>query len=84
MMLLEDAPIGTIDSFFTRLIKPHLASLGELMDAEIVTDAERGTLEMDTIDAFWSLHPTRIVSHTSTLNYCKPTKPKEYSNPEIV
>ena len=55
MMLLEDAPIGTIDSFFTRLIRPHLASLGELMDAEIVTDAQRGTLEMDTIDAFWSL-----------------------------
>ena len=55
MMLLEDAPIGTIDSFFTRLIRPHLASLGELMDVEIVTDAQRGTLEMDTIDAFWSL-----------------------------
>ena len=55
MMLLEDAPIGTIDSFFTRLIKPHLASLGELMDAEIVTDAERGALERETIDAFWAL-----------------------------
>ena len=33
------------------------------MDAEIVTDAQRGTLEMDTIDAFWSLPSTRIISH---------------------
>ena len=76
MMLLEDAPIGTIDSFFTRLIKPHLASLGELMDAEIVTDAERGTLEMDTIDAFWSLpsNPNRFTYLDSELLQTDQTK----------
>ena len=84
MMLLEDAPIGTIDSFFTRLIKPHLASLGELMDAEIVTDAQRELWKWTPLMRSGHSHPTRIVSHTSTLNYCKPTKRKGYSNPEIV
>ena len=84
MMLLEDAPIGTIDSFFTRLIKPHLASLGELMDAEIVTDAQRGTLEMDTIDAFWSLpsDPNRFTYLDSELLQTDQTK--RILNPEIV
>ena len=84
MMLLEDAPIGTIDSFFTRLIRPHLASLGELMDAEIVTDAQREHWKWTPLMHSGHFHPTRIISHTLTLNYCKPTKLEGYLNPEIV
>ena len=55
MMLLEDAPIGTIDSFFSRLVKPHLPTLGDTTESEIVTDAQRETLIIEAIDAFWRL-----------------------------
>ena len=39
--LLEDAPIGTIDSFFKQLIAPYLSMLGDEISPEIVSDAQR-------------------------------------------
>ena len=68
-MLLEDAPIGTIHSFFSRLIAPHLATLGEPINDDIVTDAQRETLRIDAIDAFWRLpsDPFRFTASDSEL-----------------
>ncbi len=68
-MLLEDAPIGTIHSFFSRLISPHLTTLGEPINDDIVTDAQRETLRIDAIDAFWRLpsDPFRFTASDSEL-----------------
>lgn len=68
-MLLEDAPIGTIHSFFSRLIAPHLTSLGEPINDNIVTDAQRETLRIDAIDTFWKLpsDPFRFTASDSEL-----------------
>ena len=68
-MLLEDAPIGTIHSFFSRLIAPYLTTLGEPINDDIVTDAQRETLRIDAIDAFWRLpsDPFRFTASDSEL-----------------
>ena len=42
--MLEDAPIGTIDSFLSRLIAPWRADLSERPTDEVVNDADRHVL----------------------------------------
>ena len=54
-MLLEDAPIGTIDSFFTRLVSPHRALLGLDMTDEQVSDTQRISLETLAVNTAWRL-----------------------------
>ena len=60
-MLLEDAPIGTIDSFFTRLVSPHRAILGLDVTEEQVSESQRVSLEMLAVNTAWRLpsNPSR-------------------------
>ncbi len=53
--LLEDAPIGTIDSFLNRLVTPHRARLGERITREQVSDSERTLLEFNAVRTAWRL-----------------------------
>ena len=39
-MLLEDAPIGTIDSFFNQLVAPYRSLLGDGLGDDVVTESE--------------------------------------------
>ena len=54
-MLLEDAPIGTIDSFFTRLVSPHRALLGLDVTDEQVSETQRVSLETLAVNTAWRL-----------------------------
>ncbi len=54
-MLLEDAPIGTIDSFFSRLVSPHRALLGLDLTDEQVSESQRVSLEMLAVNTAWRL-----------------------------
>ena len=60
-MLLEDAPIGTIDSFSTRLVSPHRAILGLDVTEEQVSESQRVSLEMLAVTTAWRLpsNPSR-------------------------
>ena len=40
LMLLEDAPIGTIDSFFNQLVAPYRSYLGDDFGEDVVTESE--------------------------------------------
>jgi len=53
--MLEDAPIGTIDAFLSRLIAPWRADLAERPTEEIVSDAERHVLTDRALDGLWRL-----------------------------
>jgi len=61
-MLLEDAPIGTIDSFFTRLVAPHRSLLGIDVTDEQVSESQRVSLEMLAVNTAWRLpsNPSRL------------------------
>ncbi len=54
-MLLEDAPIGTIDSFFRRLVSPHRSILGVEVTDEQVSESQRISLEMLAVNTAWRL-----------------------------
>ena len=53
--MLEDAPIGTIDSFLSRIIAPWKADLSERPTKEVVNDADRHVLLSLALDGFWRL-----------------------------
>ena len=53
--MLEDAPIGTIDSFFSRLIAPWRADLSQRPTDEIISDAERHVLLEQALEGLWRL-----------------------------
>ena len=53
--LLEDAPIGTIDSFLNRLVAPHRARLSTRITRDQVSDAERTLLEQTAVRTAWRL-----------------------------
>ena len=74
-MLLEDAPIGTIHSFFSRLISPHLTILGEPINDDIVTDAQRETLRIDALMLSGDYPPTLPDSQRRTLNCFRANTP---------
>ena len=44
MTLLEDAPIGTIDSFLSHLVSPYRWKLSDSLSKENISDAERSLL----------------------------------------
>ena len=54
-MLLEDAPIGTIDSFFTRLVSPYRALLGIDVTDDQISDSQRVSLETLAVNTAWRL-----------------------------
>tara|TARA_B100001113_G_scaffold26994_1_gene19556 strand:- start:1594 stop:6495 length:4902 start_codon:yes stop_codon:yes gene_type:complete len=60
-MLLEDAPIGTIDSFFSRLISSYRPLLSERVSMEQISIAEKITLETLAVNTAWRLssNPSR-------------------------
>jgi len=41
LTLLEDAPIGTIDSFFNQLISPYKGYLGDSFSKDVISDSSR-------------------------------------------
>jgi len=53
--MLEDAPIGTIDSFLSRLIAPWRADLSQRPTEEVVGDAERHVLLGQALEGLWRL-----------------------------
>ena len=55
LTLLEDAPIGTIDSFFNQLVSPYRGFLGDALSRENISDASRILLIEDALDTLWRL-----------------------------
>ena len=53
--MLEDAPIGTIDSFLSRLIAPWRADLSQRPTEDVVGDAERHVLLGQALEGLWRL-----------------------------
>ena len=56
--MLEDAPIGTIDSFLSRLIGPWRADLSQRPTHEIVNEAERKIILTQALEGLWRLRST--------------------------
>ncbi len=55
LTLLEDAPIGTIDSFFNQLISPYRGYLGDFNSKDIISDTSRILLVESAINILWRL-----------------------------
>jgi len=55
LTLLEDAPIGTIDSFLSQLVSPFRGKLGDALSRENVTDAGRNILVDSALRTLWRL-----------------------------
>ena len=53
--MLEDAPIGTIDSFLSRLIAPWKADLSERPTEDVIGEADRQVLIGACLDGLWRL-----------------------------
>ena len=53
--MLEDAPIGTIDSFLSRLIAPWRADLSQRPTDEVIGNAERHVLLEQALEGLWRL-----------------------------
>tara|TARA_B100001996_G_scaffold377775_1_gene360915 strand:+ start:579 stop:5444 length:4866 start_codon:yes stop_codon:yes gene_type:complete len=52
---LEDAPVGTIDSFFNQLIAPYRGLLGDSYGSEIISDSARELSIDEAINTLWRL-----------------------------
>ena len=55
LTLLEDAPIGTIDSFLNQLVSPYRGILGDALSRDNVSDAGRILLVESALNTFWRL-----------------------------
>ena len=55
LMLLEDAPIGTIDSFFNQLVSPYRSYLGDEFGEDVVTESEILRITEQSINTLWRL-----------------------------
>ncbi len=55
LTLLEDAPIGTIDSFLNRLVSPYRGLLGDALSRENVSEAGRALLVESALNSLWRL-----------------------------
>ena len=62
LTLLDDAPIGTIDSFFNQLVSPYRGILGDSLTQENISDSGRILLTESALNILWRLssHPSRI------------------------
>jgi len=62
LTLLDDAPIGTIDSFFNQLVSPYRGILGDSLTQENISDSARILLTESALNILWRLssHPSRI------------------------
>jgi len=59
LTLLEDAPIGTIDSFLSQLVSPYRGKLGDALSRENVSDASRAILIETALRTIWRLPSAR-------------------------
>ena len=59
LTLLEDAPIGTIDSFLSQLVSPYRGKLGDALSRENVSDAARAILVETSLRTIWRLASDR-------------------------
>ena len=59
LTLLEDAPIGTIDSFLSQLVFPYRGKLGDALSRENVSDASRAILVETALRTIWRLASER-------------------------
>jgi len=55
LMLVEDAPIGTIDSFFNQLVAPFRSLLGDELGDDVVTESEILRIVEQSINTLWRL-----------------------------
>ncbi|MBT7938425.1 MAG: UvrD-helicase domain-containing protein, partial [Euryarchaeota archaeon] len=55
MSLLDSAPIGTIDSFLSRLVAPHLSLVSDVHASETMSEEDGPMLNDSAISLFWSL-----------------------------
>tara|TARA_B110000240_G_scaffold29642_1_gene31420 strand:+ start:6005 stop:10879 length:4875 start_codon:yes stop_codon:yes gene_type:complete len=55
LTLLEDAPIGTIDSFFNQLISPYKGYLGDSFSKDVISDSSRILLIESALNTLWRL-----------------------------
>jgi len=62
LTLLEDAPIGTIDSFLNQLVAPYRGKLGDALSRNNVSDSARVLITEKAMRAIWRLSssPSRI------------------------
>ena len=62
LSLLDDAPIGTIDSFFNQLISPYRGILGDSITQEYISDSSRILLTESALNILWRLssHPSQF------------------------
>lgn len=62
LTLLDDAPIGTIDSFFNQLISPYRGILGDSLTQDNISDSGRILLAESALNILWRLssHPSRL------------------------
>ena len=56
---LEDAPVGTIDSFFNQLVSPFKNLLGDTYSREKISDAARELAIDEAINTLWRLSSSR-------------------------
>ena len=59
LTLLEDAPIGTIDSFLSQLVTPYRGRLGDALSRENVSDSGRAILVETSLRTIWRLASER-------------------------
>ena len=59
LTLLEDAPIGTIDSFLSQLVSPYRGKLGDALSRENISDASRAILIETALRTIWRLDSER-------------------------
>ena len=59
LTLLEDAPIGTIDSFLSQLVTPYRGMLGDALSRENVSDSGRAILVETSLRTIWRLASER-------------------------
>ena len=55
LMLVEDAPIGTIDSFFNQLVAPFRSLLGDELGDDVVTESDILRIVEQSINTLWRL-----------------------------
>ena len=63
LTLLDDAPIGTIDSFFNQLIAPYRGMLGDSLSQDNVSDSGRILLTESGLNTLWRLSSNRSRLH---------------------
>ena len=59
LTLLEDAPIGTIDSFLSHLVSPYRGKLGDALSRENVSEHHRAILVETALRTIWRLPSER-------------------------